>query len=177
MNNQNNEQGQSTIEFILTFAFGVSIIMLIFHSAMNHVAGYLVHYATFMASRTYLSSESYNGGIGTFEISYQAASGEATAVFNRYNLGVFNVAPDGFRVNPAGGAAASYLGVGAATTFERNIDIMGMVTGSQKVTLISESFLGKEPTRSVCATRICEALTGNTNCTPEMDITLYDDGC
>jgi hypothetical protein len=153
--NSNNEQGQSTIEFILTFAFGVSIIILIFNSAMGHVTGYLVHYATFMASRTYLSSESYNGGIGSYEISYQDARNEATQVFNRYN----------------------YLAVGAVTTYERTVDLMGLVTGARKMTMISESFLGKEPTRSVCATRVCESLTGGSNCVPEMDITLYDDGC
>jgi hypothetical protein len=177
MNKVKNEQGQSTIEFILTFAFGVSIIVLIFNSAIGHVTGYLVHYATFMASRTYLTSESYNGGIGSYEISYQEARNEATQVFNRYNLAVFNVPENSFRINPAGGDSSSYLAVGAVTTFERTVDIMGLVTGSRKMTLVSESFLGKEPTRSVCATRVCEALTGSSNCVPEMDITLYDDGC
>jgi hypothetical protein len=173
----NNDSGQSTIEFILTFAFGLSLILLIFNSAMNHVTGYLVHYATFMSSRTYLTSESFNGGIGNVEISYQQARQEATAVFNRYNLGMFNVAPGGFKVHPAGRGQNTYLSVGTSTTFERTIDIMGQLTGNRKVTLISESFLGKEPTRAVCATRVCEAVTGQSSCQSEMDVTLYDDGC
>lgn len=172
-----NEKGQSTIEFILTFAFGVSIILLIFNSAMNHVTGYLVHYATFMASRTYLTTESYNGNIGNYEVSYQAAAGEAQAIFNRYNLGIFNIPASGFKINSAGGNLDNYLGVGATTAFQRPIDIMGQVAGRRKINLVSESFLGKEPTRAVCATRVCEALTGGRNCSAEMDVTLFDDGC
>ena len=57
------------------------------------------------------------------------------------------------------------------------MDVIGRVTGQTELELISESFLGREPTRGVCATRVCKAITGEEICTSSMDITLYDDGC
>ena len=171
------EQGQSTVEFILTFAFGVSLILVIFNSALNYATGYLVQYATFMASRVYLTADTHTGRIGAVEPSLSDAVEKSRSAFNNYNLNIF--IPDGqFTVNPAGATDAStYLTVGAYTKFELSIDVLGRITGQQKLEMVSESFLGKEPTRAECATRVCKAVTGQSSCGPELDVTLFDNGC
>ena len=178
MKKLNNEKGQSTIEFIFTFVFGVSIILMIFNSAMNYTTGYLVHYATFMASRVYLTSDSYIGSIGNTGPSLNSGEGLARETFNNYSLGIFKVPSENFKVNTVGSAGPeNFLTVGAYTTFDLTIDALGKITGQSKINLVSESFLGKEPTRAECATRTCFAITGRNNCGPNDDITIFDDGC
>jgi hypothetical protein len=176
-----DESGQSTIEFIFTFVFGVSIIFLIFNSAMNHATGYLVHYATFMASRSYLTSDNYIGtfGGGQPELYHSVAEQRARDVFNQYNLGVFNVDSSGFRINHAfsGSAKSEYLTVGTFMIFEQRIDVIGRIAGQNKLDLTSESYLGKEPTRFTCALQTCKAVTSEDVCGDSMDITLFDNGC
>lgn len=173
---KNNEAGQSTIEFILCFAFGVSIIFMVFNLAMNYASGYLVHYATFMSSRHYLTMESYSGNYGAGGMG--PAADDAKEVFKGYQLGIFGVNSD-LQINaPASSGGDQYLVVGAWTQFEKKIDALGKVTGQSSVTLISESFLGKEPTRGVCAARTCFAISGSEDgCSLSSDITLFDDGC
>lgn len=176
-----NEKGQSTIEFIFTFVFGVSIIFLIFNSALNHASGYLVHYATFMASRSYLTADSYNGtfGGGQPEIYHDVAKQRAEDVFNQYNLGVFNIDPSGFRINHAFSSSdkSEYLTVGTLMIFEQRIDVIGRIAGQNRLELTSESYLGKEPTRFTCALQTCKGLTAEESCQDTMDITLFDNGC
>lgn len=174
----NNEKGQSTIEFIFTFIFGVSIILMIFNSAMNYTTGYLVHYATFMASRVYLTSDSYLGTIGNISPSLSTGESLARETFNNYSLGIFKVPSSNFNVNQVGSAGPeNFLTVGGYTTFDMTIDMFGKITGQSKVNLVSESFLGIEPTRAECATRTCFAITGRLSCSNNDDITIFDDGC
>lgn len=172
-----SQEGQSTVEFILTFAFGVSLILLIFNSAMNYATGYLVQYATFMASRVYLTADNHTGSIGSVGPSLSGSREKATEAYNNYNMSIF--IPDGeFIINPAGATDAStYLTVGAYTKFQLSIDVLGKLTGQQKLEMVSESFLGKEPTRAECATRVCKAVTGQDSCDQNLDVTLYDNGC
>lgn len=171
-----NEKGQSTVEFILTFAFGVSLILVIFNSALNYATGFLVHYATFMSSRVYLTADAHIGGIGSVGPSLSDASERARQAYNNYNLNIF--IPQGqFQINPAGNTTSDeYPTVGAYTKFELSIDMLGRLAGAQKLEMVSESFLGKEPTRAECATRTCRAVTGGESC-EGLDITLYDNGC
>lgn len=175
----NNQDGQSTIEFIFTFIFGVSIILMIFNSAMNYTTGYLVHYATFMASRVYLTADKNIGSIGNVSPSLSGSEEKARETFQNYSLGIFKIPDSGFNINQAGNIPIeNYLTVGAYTVFDIPIDALGKVAGQGKLELVSESFLGKEPTRAECATRVCYALKqGQINCTQNDDITLYDDGC
>jgi hypothetical protein len=170
--NFKNQDGQSTIEFIFTFAFGVSIIFLVFNASINYVSGYLTHYATFMASRAFLTDDP-----GLTEVRPPTET-LAREVFNQYALSVFNVSSDGFRINmPVEGDADQQLTVGAVTVYNRKIDIVGQVTGQKQIEMVSESFLGKEPTRAQCVERVCFAITGGQSCNIGMDITMYDDGC
>lgn len=170
----NNEKGQSTIEFIFTFIFGVSLILMIFNSAMNYSTGYLVQYATFMASRVYLTADS---SLNSTQASLNGSVDKARSTFNNYSLGIFKIPNEAFQINPAGNVQANeYLTVGGRTSFDIAIDPIGKIAGQTKLELSSESFLGKEPVRAECAARTCYGITGRTNC-DYLDVTLFDDGC
>jgi hypothetical protein len=179
MDSLNSESGQSTIEFIFTFVFGLSLVLMIFNTSLNYATGYLVHYATFMASRVYLTGDNHTGTIGNSNISYANAETRATEAFSNYRLTVMRIKPDDFKINRADQISGpnENLTVGARTTFEIPMDMIGKVAGKKKLEMVSESFLGKEPTRAECATRVCFALTGNEACSDSMDVTLFDDGC
>jgi hypothetical protein len=180
MNKCLNQSGQSTIEFIVTFVFGVSIVFMVFNSALNYSTGYLVHYATFMASRAYLVSDSGTGTIQSPEVSMSTGEEDAIEAYNNYRLDIFQIGTDKFAVNKlegAGMATQEYMTVGTRTIFDLSIDAIGKVLGQTKLELVSESFLGHEPTRAQCANRTCVGITNSPNCTNDMDITLYDNGC
>lgn len=173
-----NQSGQSTVEFILAFAFAVSLILVIFNTAMNFATGYLVHYATFMGSRAYLTSDNFTGTISDPNSSLGGSIAKAEQAFNSYRLTSFNISNSNFKINPAGETDGStYLTVGAFTTFTLPIDILGKVAGEKRLEMVSESFLGKEVTRAVCASRTCYGMTKTESCDETMDITLFDDGC
>ncbi len=183
--------GQSTIEFILTFMFGLGIIFLFVNISVNYSVGYLVHYATFMASRTYLTFET---GTGDPTGSDGAASTAALETFRRFRMETVGV-PSG-SVLPGGGAEIGFhingyssvsdsqgaLFVGAYAVFERPLSFFRAIAGDTKGTMISESYLGKEPVRSDCWQRTCKAISlavkGNpTACGGTDDYTVFDNGC
>ncbi len=175
-----NQHGQATIEFILTFAFGLSLMLMIFNSAMNYATGYLVHYATFMSSRVLLTSDSFIGNFGSgYNSSVSRAEERARATFRQYNLGIFGIEDNEFFVNVTseGQSPSEYLTVGTYSRFTQKVDMLGKVAGNTELDLVSESFLGMEPTRLGCAIRTCLAVTGQDSCDENMDITLFDDGC
>ncbi len=169
------QDGQSTIEFILTFTFGMSAILLIFNSSLNYTVGYLAHYATFMASRTYLTVDTQSSTEGQ---SLGEAKIRARESFIRFNLKKFGVSDDSihFRDPYHGMSSSDYLLVGAYATYEREIDIMGKLTGDTKSNMVSESYLGKEVTRANCIHRTCFSMAGGDNC-ESFDVTLIDNGC
>lgn len=174
----NNEQGQSTVEFILAFSFGVSFILTIFTTSFNYGKGYLVQYATFMASRVYLTSDNFIGGFNDSSYSLGYAEEKSKSTFAKYELNRFGVPATSYKVNaPEPSQLNTYLTVGGYTTFEMKTDPIGTILGQQKLQMISESFLGKEPTRAECATRVCFAITGESSCDRSLDITNFDNGC
>lgn len=173
-----NDLGQSTIEFIFTFVFGVSIIFLIFNSALNHASGYLVHYATFMASRHYLTADSYRGKFGSDPGQFNSLFEQrAKDVFEQYNLSIFGIDSNFFKINHPDGIPQNYLTVGAYVLFEQRIDVIGRIAGQNRLDLTSESYLGKEPTRYTCALQTCKGLTSEDTCSSTLDVTLFDNGC
>lgn len=172
------EAGQSTIEFIFCFIFAVSLILLVFNTSLNYAAGYVTHYATFMASRVFLTQGSYISSWGPAGRSDAEAA--ARKAFNDYDLSILGIQPGAFHINdnPLDASAGQYLMIGAYAQFERKIDLIGQITGQNKLELISESYLGREPTQGVCAQRVCKAITNKETCeASKMDITLFDDGC
>jgi hypothetical protein len=177
---KNNQSGQSTIEFIFCFVFAVSFILLVFNTSLNYVSGYVAHYATFMASRVYLTQSSNQNTWGPGN-TISLAEERSKEAFKNYSLGVFGIKEDGFSVSETGRRAEltadEYLTVGVFTKFDRKMDLVGQIAGQSRLDLITESYLGREPSRGVCASRVCKAITGQDECTENMDITLFDDGC
>jgi hypothetical protein len=172
---KNNQAGQSTIEFIFSFIFAVSLILLVFNTSLNYASGYVTHYATFMASRVFMTQDSndtsWDGGIRDVAIN------KAKDAFGAFKLDVFGIKTE-LEINDDQDVdAGEYLMVGAYAKFSRKMDIVGQITGQTKLDLISESFLGREPARGVCASRVCKAITDSPICDTALDITLYDDGC
>lgn len=189
------QAGQSTIEFILTFTFGLGIVFLFINVAINYSAGYLVHYATFMAARTYLTVER-DASDGPNDA---VAKEEARKTFARFRMQALGIdagsvkpggnGANGFHINPYFPAVTSSnrrdaLYIGAYAVFEKPVSIFRLVAGGETAKYVSEAFLGKEPTRANCFEQTCKAiilgLTGNpTACgeTSGFDFTVYDNGC
>lgn len=172
-----NQQGQSTIEFIFSFIFAVSLVLLVFNTSLNYTSGYVAHYATYMASRVFMTQDS-NGANDWGPGNRGMATTMAKETFRDFRLGVFGINEEAQVNDEVNVDAAGYLMIGVYLPFRRKMDIVGRVTGQAELELISESFLGREPTRSVCASRVCKAITGQDECSGgRLDITLFDDGC
>jgi len=188
-----NERGQSTIEFILTFMFGLGVVFLFVNISVNYSVGYLVHYSTFMASRTYLTVESHTVDQGS---SHSIASQEASKTFMRFGMSTLGIstgsilnggsADKGFHINNFSSVTTSQdaLFVGAYTVFERPLSFFNSIGGQTITKFVSESYLGKEPVRAECWQRTCQAIllsvTNNLGyCNPgnSYDFTVFDNGC
>ena len=155
MEGNKNESGQSTIEFIITFTAAVGFIFLFLKLALNYTNGYMVHHATYMASRAYLVDDEERVSLAEGDA---VALDKAKIVFTRY-----------LPVGLVGEVVAAKLQVNSPdlTKFTAFIGLwieytqaftLGFVGGKDPVTFRSESFLGREPTRSEAIQQICEAI-------------------
>lgn len=175
MRTLNNENGQSAIEFILTFSFALGLTFLFVNQAINLTGGYFAHYVNFMAARTYFVHEV---GIDVKETNISRAKQLAGEVFDSYPLKNFGVNAD-FKVISANENNAVFTGT--VLSFEKALSSLPVVGGREKALFYSEAFLGKEPVRATCMQMVCAAITGNQNeCKTKyenMDIVLYDNGC
>ena len=52
-----NNKGQSTAEFILALRLHVAFVIVFIQMAQNYVKGYVIHYATYMTSRSYMAQD------------------------------------------------------------------------------------------------------------------------
>lgn len=171
-----NEKGQSAIEFILVLGFALGITFLFMAQTFNTTKGYLLHYATFTASRVYLT---YDDGTQNVSGIYSGAAREAQAQIDSFQLNnLFGISAN---CNFENFQTTNALFTGAVCEFQTPTNFFPLIGGGDDAKLVSESFLGKEPVRSTCYQATCEAITGNRNtCRSQfenMDITLYDNGC
>lgn len=173
-----DSSGQVAIEFILTFIFAIGITFLFINQVLNMTDGFLTHYANYMASRAYLVAEAGNNNEAS---GYVEATRVATSVFKSYPLEDFDINATFEVTQPASvGGQAIPVFVGTTAFFKKKITSFSTVGGSSQASLLSESFLGKEPTRFSCYSQVCAAVTGvadGCNNPNEMDVTLYDNGC
>ncbi len=168
-----DKRGQSTIEFLLTFIFVFSLIFMIFRIGVNLTNGFLVHYATFMASRTYLvidnNSNSPSGGD-------QNARNRASIVFEKFPMK--HTIPGWnslIKINHPG-SVPNALFTGAWSEYTENFGISDIVGGIKPMVLRSESFIGREPTRANCLQRVCRAMEEvGGDCS--VHTTFFDNGC
>ncbi|MBF0299103.1 MAG: hypothetical protein HQK51_10310 [Oligoflexia bacterium] len=175
------QKGQSTIEFLLCFAFSFGVIGMFISLALNFTMGYFVHYATYMAGRTYLVADNYSRemssaqdfarrkAMSTFEEIFNSLfkSGSSKLIKLRGSssdsLVIYNITRSKER--------KAKLFTGAFVEFEQKM-VVPAIGGGPTLKLKSEAFLGKEPPRGECYTRL-KSLLSNGN----KEVTLYDDGC
>lgn len=167
-----NQDGQVAFEFLLVFAFALGITFMFVYMSTNFVAGYLAHYATFMASRTFLTAD--DGGRNV-EAVFAFAENRARDKFATYPLHFFNMDPAQLKIERPG-AGKKAIFVGATFKFRKLLSPMKAIGGQERATFFTESFLGKEPTRRTCYDQVCAAI-GQQQCSMEMDVTLFDNGC
>ncbi len=170
-----DQSGQSTIEFILTFSAAVGFIFLFLKMAMNFTDGYMVHHATFMASRAYLVDDQERDSTDEGD---ERAAAKAKLVFKSYMPETLVTGVDSSLLKfntPDTGTTKYRAFVGAFIKYSQRFSI-GFVGGKESVNFISESFLGREPTRTESRVQTCEAikLTGLTRC--DVHVTLEDNG-
>lgn len=168
------ERGQSTIEFLMGFIIVFSMIFIFITMAFTITNGYLIHYLTFMASRTYLVFDNNNLN------SDSAAENSIRSDFPMTGLNAFipnfssNNDIDFFHPRTHG----PNLYVGVSVAFKQNFNLGNVLGGLDPVTFRSESFLGREPTRADCLKRILSELDNTCrggNC--DLHMTVFDNGC
>ena len=173
-----NEGGQSIVEFLLTFAFSFSLIFMFIRLALNYTEGYVVHYATYMASRSYLVHDNNASGTG----GATAASDRAAKLMARRVLTQVypQLEPSRLTIRPpsSGAGSSKSLFSGVYYEFDQEFTLPFSAGGPKTLNMRSESFLGREPTRQECLKRICDAMDrklGVNSCDKHM--TLADNGC
>ncbi len=164
-------KGQSTIEFLLTLSFTFGFIFLYAKIAFNYTNGYLIQYATFMASRSYLVYDS-----GSVD---EAGQDNYAKIFAETNvfLKIVPQAPAGIKANhPTQSVGSLYTGL--YYDFIQDFSFNNVIGGRVPMHFRSESFLGREPVRSECLRRIKDsfkALSGVDELS--LNVTLEDNGC
>jgi Flp pilus assembly protein TadG len=186
-----DEEGQSTVEFALTIILLMSFVFLFLQLSLVFGFGNYAHYATFMSARAYLSAgHSYDDQVSRAKsvIINTLKAGDAQAGRDRFPMIAQGVGGDvlaGFAVNssgnksfpvPSNGDRSSSWLQGVRYTFSSKLFLIPLGTGkstsattngasANKLTLTSESFLGREPPDDECQTQLGK-VSG-----------LYDNGC
>lgn len=169
-----NNKGQSTIEFVITFTAAVGFIFLFLKMSLNYTNGYMVHHATFMASRAYLvgDSESQADIVGRDGNAFALAE----KVFKK-NLPTDLIQGfDGVLKEHNPGVVKYSVFIGVWTEFTQ-VFSLGFVGGKDPVRFRSESFLGREPSRVETFAQTCAAIstvTLGSGC--DFQATLEDNG-
>lgn len=170
---KDSEKGQSTIEFLIGFSVMFMLILLLAKVALQFTNGYFLHYATYMASRTYMvvdvnaNDESSND---------QFAERRAKAVFERFNVPLLIPNFDGSITFQSPDAVAPVFS-GAYAEFKEKFSPIAVFGGDTEINFRSESFLRREPGRITCLEQICKAMEElGQNC-QKNHITFYDNGC
>ena len=173
------EKGQSTIEFLVTFPFIILFIIFFLKLSLNFTKGYLVHYATFMAGRSFLVLDYHTSNDDTaktrardvFESILLSKVNASQFDANRLQFNYFSDVDGSNNTHP--------LFKGAFFNYKETFSILRFFGGKQVMDLKSEALLGRESTRIGCLKRICEAIkTLGGGCDRNSSlVTLSDNGC
>lgn len=168
-----DDKGQSLIEFLLSFTFVFGLVLVFLKLSLNYSTGYLVHYATYMASRAFMVVDRNSN---TPEGSDAESLSRAKTVFERYKIPNFI---GGFASELQGnlpGDVKSSAMVGVWVEYDTSLSATSLFGGEQKLLFRSESFLGKEPTRAECIERVCRTFQDiGSDCSSH--VTFADNGC
>ena len=168
---ENNKQsGQSVIEFLLTFTIVIGILFFYFRMSLGFTNGYMVHYATFMASRSYLTADSRD----TTNPDAKALQ-KAQLVFKKILPEALIIGFDGVLGANEADVVAFKVFTGVYANFSTKYSV-GIVGGSTPVPHRSESFLGREPTRLESTEQTCLAISRVTKSGCDILATLDDNG-
>lgn len=168
----NNERGQSSVEFIISFILVVGFVFMYVKIALNFTNGYLVHYANFMSSRAFMVYEGNSNDPAGSDTGAVKASND---VWESLNIEAV-IKPTITRTHNLPGSVGNDLFVGAIATYSDIFSIFSNVGSTESLEFKSESFLGREPTIAECVERTCEAFRvlgagcGN-------NTTVMDNGC
>jgi len=184
------KKGQSTIEVLVCLSIVLSLILMITRFGLNVTSGFMVHYANYMASRTFLVFDQPSAQ--SPDATDAVAAFEAKRVFDSYGVDAFLMAGSRLTsiltaVYPDDSNPRKVL-TGTYIEFQQKFSGSKMFGGNRPVEFISESYLGREPTRYDCASQICKVMqqtvTGGLDCGPTstagtkgVNITEFDDGC
>lgn len=168
-----NNSGQSTIEFILTFTAAVGFIFLFLKMALNYTNGYMVHHATYMASRAYLVGDSESQQ--TIEGRDKNAFDLANTVFKKNLPEALLPGFDGVLNQNKPNEVKYSVFIGLWTEFTQ-IFTIGFIGGKDPIKFRSESFLGREPTRVESTEQVCNAIKTVTLGSCDYQVTLDDNG-
>jgi len=152
-----NNEGQSTIEFLITLTVALGILFSFFKLAILYTNGYFVHYVVFQASRAYMVGERHSNNE---DGSDDEARNNAREVFESYNLPGIIAGFDGNLVveDPvSNGNPQRNLFIGVRTNFSQKLLIPGS-GNTIDIDMQSESYLGMEPTRAECFFSTCRAM-------------------
>lgn len=174
------EEGQSTIEFLLTMIFTLSLLFMFIFIGINFTSGYLAHYAAFAASRSYLVFESNSNEPGGGDSPAEVLARRVFSSFRIGDVGIKN--PNQFPLEFNLPGVAKYEYVGVRYQFQVPITTLKLFGPTLSGTLMTESYLGREPTRATCFERVCRAMEeangGAVSCRNPLAVyTLYDNGC
>lgn len=177
----NKHSGQSTIEFLLTFVFALAFIFNFVQLAVNTGAGYLAHYTTFMASRSYLV---YDDNSINPQTSDRGAELDARSqIDSKSGLDIIAIKNPEVSFNPPGNFPQKWEYTGVRMKIRKGFSPLSIVGGTVSASMISESFLGREPTRGTCLQRICNGIFAahvGFACSfqaENLHLTLFDNGC
>lgn len=182
MEKRREESGQAFIEFLLTISFILGFLFMFIRLSLYSTSGFMAHYATFMASRTYLVVD--DASLSDENV-YSLAKSRAEDVFSHFKIERFGIKNGVLSFNsPSFTNNRAYkLYVGAFYTFKQALSGLSLLTGGKTLDLVTESFLGKAPSRSQCQRRICEimrlktGIAGACESVIQSHTTLYDNGC
>lgn len=157
----------------MTFIFSFGFIFLFYKIAIDATSGFYIHYANYMASRSYL----------TFERNSNTANGADSAALSLSRNVFFSYKPNVMVRNFNGSIEANdpesvgnKLYVGTYVRYSKPFSFSNLIGGREPVNYYSESFLGREPTRAECSERICKSMQDlGAQCATH--ITFYDNGC
>lgn len=165
-----NNKGQATIEFIFSFSFLLFFILFFVTVGLNLAIGYVAHFAVFKASRHYLT---YDNGLNSSAVLLQAET-QANEIFKTFSELNLN---GKFEIHSPYDVIYEY--VGAKLLYSPKIRAIGPFSLADDYQFLTESFLGKEPSRADCKCQTQMAL--GQPCDREIDVreevTVYDNGC
>lgn len=158
----------------MTLPLVIGFMFLFLKTAVNYTDGFIAHYATFMASRSYLviDPNQFNSADAGDSPAFNYAK---DTVFKKYLInGLIQNYNGRLKVNsPETTSLKPFVGLYHEYTQRFS---MGLIGGSDTVNFRSESFLGREPTRKEVYMQECAAISMITSEGCDVHATLDDNG-